>query len=57
MEAQRKERGFDPLPCEKAVIKRFEGAVRNALTKATFESAWNRGSALDWRKAIELGRE
>ena len=56
MEAQRKERGFDPRPCEKAVIKRWKSAVRAALEDAPFESAWKRGRLLDWHDAIELAR-
>ncbi len=54
MEAQREASGFEPRPCEKAVIRRWQADVRTALDEAGFTAAWQSGRALSQEEAVRL---
>lgn len=56
MEAQREARGFEPRPCEKAVLKRWRAEVRNAVEAARLEVLWREGRALTFEGAVAAVR-
>jgi hypothetical protein len=56
MEAERVAYGFEPRPCEKVVLKRWRGFVREALEDEVLERISQEGRAFSMDQAAALAR-
>src|SRR5262249_9099709 len=56
MEAEREARGFEPRPCEKAVLKRWQAEVGNVLDTARLEEVRRQGRSLTFEQAVAEAR-
>jgi tetratricopeptide (TPR) repeat protein len=56
MDAQREASGFEPRPCEKVVLKRWRGSVRDALDEGRLTTVMREGTDLSLDEVVALAR-